>query len=221
MDIKRLLKRPLSKLHGTYLKLYDKITQKTITISVGDIILSRDSIDHCQFLLSSRMLDAKRYVENDDATFNNRNTIARACWGVHHKEEIGNMHFKTLIESYKEKGYDPSSTILVDRDCRLIDGNHRMGTNLYFKIEDINVRMVKRLSNYAHNIDWYFRKKLSSNFINDVLKGYNDIQQWLIESGNTFCCLIRDKKFKDYILSDLRVLTNVLHVSEMPTSMGG
>lgn len=132
MNIRYYIKRPFSIVHGLWLKTYDNITAKEIEVSVGDIILQRSNIDHCQFLLSSRMLDVRNYCENNIKNFIYRNTVARAAWGSHHKEEIGNKHFTSLIESYKLKGYDPVSTILVDRDCRLIDGNHRMGTNLYY-----------------------------------------------------------------------------------------
>lgn len=202
----------LSLFHGKILSLYDHLTECTLKISVGDVILQRGGIDHCQFLLSSRFLDVKEYIENNDSSFRHRNTIARVRWGKNHKEEIGNKHFSSLIESYKVNGYNSSSCIKVDRNCRLIDGNHRMGTNLYFKINDISVRLVKRESNFAKNIDFYFQNKLPTEYIEEVLRGYHLIQEWLVESGNTFCCIIENFKQTKQLLSDLKILTNVLSI---------
>ena len=67
-----------------------------------------------------------------------QNTVCRKTYGAAHKEEGGNRSFAALIESYKKNGYNPSSIVTVDSDLTLMECNHRMGLNLYEKIESGN-----------------------------------------------------------------------------------
>lgn len=75
------------------------------------------------------------------------------------------MAFSKLITSYQSKGYDPNFLFIVDKDMRLLDGNHRMGMNLYTDQHKINVRVLKRKSKNPGNLDWYLQKKISADFL--------------------------------------------------------
>lgn len=220
MRFLKTIKRPLSYIHGQLIKLYDTFTIKEVEVSVGDIILQRGEIDHCQFLLSSRMLDVKDFCEHNDKSFKYQNAISRATFGDSHKEELGNTRFASLIESYREKGYDSKSTILVDKECRLIDGNHRMGTNLYFGINNINVRMTKRGSSFGRNIDQYLKMNVATEVIEKIMAGYKDIQEWLVATGNTFCCILKNENNATDIVSDMGFMTDILRVKPLPIGGG-
>lgn len=125
------------------INLYDRLTAKRATISIGDIVNQRTDIENNQFLLTTRLLDIEDYCERGIETFNWQNTISREVYGVKHREQDGNNAFVKLINSYRERGYDTSSYFVVDSDLRLLDGNHRMGMNLYMGIDAINVRILK------------------------------------------------------------------------------
>lgn len=219
MGILKTIKRPLSYIHGKLIRLYDTFTTKEVEASVGDIILQRGEIDHCQFLLSSRMLDVKDFCEHNDKNFKYQNAISQATFGNSHKEALGNARFASLIESYKEKGYDSKSTILVDKEWRLNDGNHRMGTNLYFGINNINVRMTKRCSNFGRDVDQYFKINVATSIIDKVMAGYKDILEWLVATGNTFCCILKNESNATDIVSDMGFMADILCVRPLP--MGG
>ncbi|MBR3078807.1 MAG: hypothetical protein IKH01_03210 [Prevotella sp.] len=123
----------------------------------------------------------------------------------------GRLLFAKLIESYQEKGYDPTSFLTVDKECRLIDGNHRMGVNLFMGIEKLNVRYLKRSSGFSRNLDGYFKIGLKTAFIEKVMGEFRNIQKWLVESGNTFSCLLRGEYENDSIslISDLKCMSHV------------
>ena len=216
----KTIRNIIGKCHSWVLNVYDCLTSKQCEISVGDIILQRAELDHCQFLLTTRKLDVAAFVSGRDKSFPYQNTVSRAVYGTAHKEERGNKHFTDLIISYQSKGYDPSSLLTVDKECRLIDGNHRMGVNLYMRIERLNVRFLNRSSNFKRNTDRYFEMGMKTTFMNEVYNEYLSIQQWLIESGNTFCCVMRGE-FKNEsvsLIDDIKLMTNVLRLSTFKDS---
>lgn len=207
----KFVRKTIGRIYNTFIKLYDRLTSKQCEVSVGDIILQRAEFDHCQFLLSSRRLDVSAFVNKGDGTFPYQNTISRAVYGTAHLEERGNKSFAKLIQSYKDKGYDPNSVLTVDKECRLIDGNHRMGVNLFMGIEKLNVRMLNRSSGFPRNLDKYYLLGLNSTFLKEVADEFFRIQKWLMESGNTFCCLLMGEYDKENVslVSDLELMTHV------------
>lgn len=215
----RRIRKLLGWIHSTLLQLYDRVSSKKCAVSVGDIILKRAELDHCQFLLTTRKLDVAAFVSGVDQTFPYQNTVSRAVYGSAHKEERGNRHFTDLIKSYQTKGYDPTSLLTVDKECRLIDGNHRMGLNLYMEIEQLNVKYLRRSSKFSRNLDKFLKLCVSSNFMVEVYTEFSKIQEWLIETGNTFCCLLKGEYEKDEVslVKDLRLLVNVLKTYPLST----
>lgn len=201
--------------------LYDSRMAQSCSASIGDIMNLRRNVEHNQFLATTRYLDIKDYVKYNKQTFVWQNTISRAAYGNKHRKEEGNIAFSKLITSYQSKGYDPSSLFIVDEDMRLLDGNHRMGMNLYTDQHKINVRVLKRKSKNPSNLDWYLQKKISTDFLKKVYNAYLQIQEWLIETGDTFCCIVPENEK----LSELDLMVNIKSVHryrlQSPLFVGG
>ena len=145
----------IKKIKLTFVKLFDRFTATNATISVGDLVNQRDEIEHNQFLFTSRILDIEDFCNRGINTFPWQNSISRKVYGTAHREEDGNRAFTKLIHSFQEKGYDQTSFFTVDRDLRLLDGNHRMGMCLFMGIDTINIRVLKRRVPVPKTIDWY------------------------------------------------------------------
>ncbi len=192
------------------LRLYDILTSKTVTLNVGDIMNQRSSVEHNQFLMAARFLDIEDFCENGIMSFDRQNIISRKTYGEKHNEERGNNSFKKIIESYKMRGYDPASILTVDEDIVLMDGNHRMGMNLYIGVDKIHVRVLKRKSHIPKNIDWYLIVGLDTAFINSILDAVTRIQDKLVEMGNVFCAILPNKD----LVKDISCLVNIKAVNE-------
>lgn len=100
----------------------------------------RCAVEHNQFLATSRLLDVEKFHLGDHS-FTYQNVISSAAYENNHISEIGNKHFTDFINSYEECGYDGKSSLTVDNNLRLIDGNHRIGLHLYMGIDEIQVRI--------------------------------------------------------------------------------
>ena len=173
---------------------YDNTTCDRFECGIGDILLLRDVPSHNQLLLTSRLMDVEDYLSGKDLTFPWQNTISYAAYGEKHREEDGNRSFKALIESYLKDGYHADSFITCDCEMNLMDGNHRMGLHIYEKIDRVNVRRVHRRIPFDYGSDWYYQAGLPSVFMEKIFQKYNEVQEWLIESGNTFCAFFEGEE---------------------------
>lgn len=220
--MKRIIKKILLRPYTLLLKLYDSLTADTFECSIGDIILKRgDVIKENQLLLTSRLCDVEAYCVHNNESFPYQNTISRKAYGKNHNEEGGNRSFMALIESYKSKGYNPSSLITVDSDMTLMDGNHRMGLHLYEKIEKVNVRRVHRRPPFQYGVDSYYSMGLGTLFLEELHDKYQQIQQWLVNSGNTFCLVLQGCKSDGYDISkDICRLCNILSINNIQGGIG-
>lgn len=169
---------------------YDNATGDRFECGIGDILLMRDVPSHNQLLLTSRLMDVEDYLSGKDQTFPWQNTISRKAYGERHQEERGNRSFEALIESYKKDGYHSNSYITCDRNLNLMDGNHRMGLHIYEKIDTVSVRRVHRLIPFQYGGDWYYQVGLPAIFIDKIYRRFKEVQNWLVESGNTFCIVL-------------------------------
>lgn len=169
---------------------YDNLTCDRFECGIGDILLLRDVPSHNQLLLTSRLMDVEDYISGIDQSFPRQNTISYAAYGEKHREVDGNRSFKALIESYLKDGYHSDSLITCDCDLNLMDGNHRMGLHIYEKIDKVNVRRVHRKISFEYGGDWYYQVGLSASFMDKIYNKYDIVQEWLIESGNTFCAYL-------------------------------
>ena len=210
-NLKTIIKRTvIGWLYSVVQHWYDNVTSSYFKCGIGDILLCRDMISNNQLLLTSRLMDVEAYIEKSDITFPYQNTISRMAYGSKHREEEGNKKFEALIDSYKRDGYHTDSFITCDRDMNLLDGNHRMGLHIYEKIVCVNVRLLKRKISFHYGIDWYYSIRLPTDFLNNILRRYKEIQTWLVDNGLTFCAYFSDDKSK--LISDMYGLCRVMRV---------
>lgn len=195
--------------------VFDKITAREARASIGDILAKRDLIEHNQFLATTRIMDIENYCDNDEKSFYYQNTISSKAYGNNHDERLGNDRFVNLIESYKKNGYDNNSLLVVDKDLRLLDGNHRLAMNYYTNNYDIVVKVLKRKSRNPNGIQWYRDVGLEEVFIQCVLDRYDAIQKELFDVGQVFCGLLYDKSMVKEI-SDIssRVVVDEISITQ-------
>ena len=172
--------------------MYDSLTAKEVEVSIGDIILSHPNPDWTLFLVASRYLDAKHYCSGEDT-----------------------KQFRDLIESFQQKGYDPSSLLVMDRDLNLDNGTHRLAICLLNGINTVRAKVVRRRALVQKTIDWYYNVGLESCFWEEISDEYKRIYNGLITSGHAFLCRIEDdvKAIADDIRKDLSVLSGTPNVS--------
>lgn len=170
---------------------YDNTFCDRFECGIGDIILLRNVPLHNQILLTSRLMDVEDYLSGKNLTFPRQNTISRAAYGDKHREEDGNRSFRSLIESYMKDGYHSDSYITCDSDMNLMDGNHRMGLHILSGIESVNVKRLHRKVGFQYGGDWYYEEGLPVPFMEEIFVRFEEIQSWLVESGNTFCMFIK------------------------------
>ena len=221
------IKLKLLNLYGkTRSIVYDGLTQKKCEVSLGDLMLRRADLTFGQIMAASRYMDIKAYCEKGDESFKYLNAISRAQYGKHHGDgSQSNRSFIKLIESYKKNGYMETSLLTVDKFCNMIDGTHRIGANLYFGFDELNVKMVKRTSitGMWQTPDQYFRTPLQTSVLDDIMDAYQEIQGRFIEIGNTFCCWIKGQYENEQVslISDMKILANVPRVTPVSASVGG
>lgn len=163
------------------------IKDRECKISIGDIFLQQgNSINETQFIATSRCLDIQAYCENGICNFEYKNTICKAIHGNLHNEIRSNRDFKRLIDSIRFEGYNTSYPVLCNCDGYLIDGNHRCGACLYFKIEEFNSKFSIPGRIVHKDFNTIVSSGISTDLITNVINQFVKVQEWLIESGNTF-----------------------------------
>lgn len=201
--------------------MYYDITSTEVNCSVGDIMLQRDFISQQQYTIASRFADIIAYLKGDTSFFY-QNAISSVMWKNHDPEE-GNRIFISLIDSYREKGYDNSSKLIADCDIQLVDGTHRVALNISQQLDTLCVKIWKRRYTLPLGFDWLVEKGFDGGFIESIKTEYFHIQDWLIATGNTFVCEIKDGTNDTYnsVIEDFKYLSNLLNVIRMECVGGG
>lgn len=200
-------------LYSKWMRWRDNIACERFNCCLGDILLQRDVPNSHHLLITSRLLDVEEYLEKGNESFPYQNAISYKTYGNNHQEEVGNKAFKSLIESYKKNGYRTDSYVTLDRDMILFDGNHRMGLQIYEKLERVSARMLKRSIKFEYSGDWYYRVGMPTIFMEKIYSRYEEIQKWLIEKGMTFCVLSDVKSAdREDLINDTKHLATVLDV---------
>lgn len=194
----------LTNIKRIIINIYDNLFASECAASIGDIMLCRGIIENNQFLATTRLLDIEDWF-NNKKDFKWQNTISYAAYGDQHQKESGNRAFESLISSYEKNGYDITSPFVVDKACLLLDGNHRMGMNLYHGFHEVSLKVLKRKGKNGYGLDWYVKKKIPKCFLDSVLERYQKIQNQLVEDGDTFCCIASNKA----IVEALSYLCNI------------
>lgn len=187
----------VKKIYNRFIVFLDRSFGKSCEASVADVILQREKIDRNQILSVTRYIDIANFFQNNDESFTNQNTISRAQYGVRHDEKGGNAAFKNLIHSFQLDGYDHSSQFTVDRDCRLLDGNHRMALCLYMEIDSICLRYLQRRSKNTFGTELYTRLGIEESVIQNWLCEYERLNQRLMEKGHCFVANFNDPSLLD------------------------
>lgn len=202
------MKHIVKKVYSFLLECYDRLTCKVIEVSIGDIILSHPYPDFILFLAASRYLDAKHYCTGEDCSFKYMHGISQKWHGDKYSPEKGEKKFKDLIESYQQKGYDPSSLLVMDKDLYLDNGTHRLGLCLLNGVYTVNARVIRRRALVHRTLDWYYDVGLKSDFLLEINEEYEHIKKMLIEGGHAFRCRIEgdSKTITEDIRKDLSVL---------------
>ncbi len=148
-----------------------------------------------------RYLAIEHYLGENDFGFDlyrkMQNARVHAGYGTDAERQ-----FRALLDSYREKGYDSGSTIVVDKNLSLVDGSHRMALHLYFGIEDVSVVIMPVRKPVDYSIDWFFQNGFTNGEIDRILAKGRE----LTEKANTgFSCVIWSPAaaFSDEIIGDL------------------
>ena len=217
------MKKYIRKIWGQFLKLYDSLTAKEIEVSIGDIILKSPFPDFILFLAASRYLDAKKYVTGEDQSFKYMNGISAKAHGSKHSPQRGNKQFTDLIESFQQKGYDPKSLLVMDKDLNLDNGTHRLALCLLNGFYTVKAKVIRRKALATRNVDWYYNgDALESSLLKEINDEYKEIRNRLVKSGNAFLCRIQGNVsfVIEDIKSDIEVLSGcpVVIMEQTPNS---
>ncbi len=212
--------------HHYILALYDTITCKKSVVSVGDLFMQRSSAAFVQFILSSRYLDIRSYIEKEDYSFSVQKMLAKYKYGDRYgkdyRHNIMSKHFANLIDSFIKNGYDKKSIIEVDKEGTLTDGTHRVAMAIYCQHWDLHAKIVRRKSKYPHNIDYYYNLGVKTDLLEIINNQTKEIQGILIENGVTFGCLIYhiEESTKNNLLSDLNNLCEIKRIEKFSLPKG-
>ncbi len=126
--------------------------------------------------------------------------------------------FKTLINQMSEKGYDPYSTIIVNRAGGIVDGSHRFASAMYFKEKMVPInRPFKseiKTKGADFGIDWFQK----SGFTSEELSLMNSRVEELVVDLNAFFHAIiwgPARSFKDEIQDFIAQDHKVIEVIEL------
>lgn len=213
------MKKILKRIWSFLLKIYDSLTAKEVEAAIGDIILKSPFPDFIVFLVASRYLDAQRYVTGEDVSFKYMNGISYKGHGSKHSPEKGIKKFVDLIDSFHEKGYDPNSLLVMDKDLNLDNGTHRLALCMLNDIYTVRAKVLRRKALVNRTVDWYYNSGLDSTFLREISDEYNRIYNEFITKGHAFICRVEGEviAIADDLKNDLSVLSgcsNVVVISE-------
>ena len=192
----------------------DEMFSTHIECNIGDLMLRRDVPYENQILVASRLLDIEKYYLNEDKSFPFQNAIARARTGD--ENIVTGESFRSLLESVNSEGFRDDALFTCDNEFRLADGTHRLGVCLYLGISKINVKVLRRVIPYKYGGDWYFNIGLASKTLREIYGGFDEIQNKLIEGGNTFCCFASTPEVETInIVEDMKMMCNVLKINQV------
>lgn len=214
------MKKLLLNIWSALLKIYDRFTSREIEVSIGDIILSQPHPDFILFLAASRHLDAMHYCSGEDRSFKYMHGISSKWHGKKYSPEKGEKKFKDLIESFRKKGYDPSSLLVMDKDLNLDNGTHRLALCLLSGVYNVKVLVIRRKAIVYRTVDWYYNAGLESGLLEEISNEYERIYNMLIDDGHAFRCRIEGnvKTIAEDIKKDLYVLCGYTHISILQES---
>ncbi|MCQ2959525.1 MAG: hypothetical protein MJ198_04970 [Bacteroidales bacterium] len=166
---------------------YDITFKKELTVAVADLMLLRDGeMYNRQFYATSRLLDAKLYYEKGDDSFPYQIAVSYNYRPASYNREKRSKEFKDLLESVKKNGYDRNSQLIVDKELYLVNGTHRMALALYNNVSEITVEYWNRKNIVEKGFEQRPLSTLPPNILHDIYSEFKNIQNHLIQTGQTF-----------------------------------
>ncbi len=88
--------------------------------------------------------------------------------------------FISIIESFKEKGFDKKHPLIINESFKLFEGTHRMACALYFKIKKVPIvfdsRMIELNTDYSFS---WFTKNGLNNYPKIIKERYERlVKEW-------------------------------------------
>ena len=177
---------------------YDITFKKELTVAVADLMLLRDGeIYNRQFYVAARLLDTKLYYENGDTSFPYQVAVSYNYRPKSYDREKRTKEFIELLESVKEYGYDTNSHIAIDKDVQLINGTHRIALALYYNIRELTVDCWRRRNIVEKGIEHWTASAIDPTILKNVLHQFNDIQEHLLQNGQSFIIWISGDNEKE------------------------
>ena len=196
--VKKGVKLYTKQLLWPILHLYDKTFKKEFTCAVADLMLLRDGeIYNRQFYVAARLLDAKLYYEKGDTSFPYQVAVSYNYRPKSYNRDKRTKEFIELLESVKEYGYDKDSHIAIDKDVQLINGTHRIALALYYNISELTVDCWRRRNIVEKGIEHWTASAIDPTILKNVLHQFNDIQEQLLEKGQSFIIWISGDNEKE------------------------
>ena len=130
-------------------------TPDTIVIDIREL-LARQYIDgeFNRFDIIVRLLAAENYYQLNEYGFELYKKMQEARVRAGYSEMSVNR-YKELIRSYKQRGYDSRSEIIVDSNLGLVNGAHRVALAIYYKIPNVNLRIEKGTRDIRFGMEWF------------------------------------------------------------------
>lgn len=178
---------------------------------------------------------------NDNLSFNRYDTIVRLLaienyyglndygWSLYEKmqnKRVQNGYaieakerFIKLIKSWEQKGYDANSCIEVNKDIKLLDGSHRLALALYFKQENVSLRIDNDAPTPQYGIDWFFEEDFNLTEIKQITERYENIKKEF-QNGIYVSCILWSpvQKYFDEITQKINFLFPVKSIKDMEFS---
>lgn len=166
---------------------YDLLFKKELTVAVADLMLLRDGeMYNRQFYATARLLDAKLYYEKGDDSLPFQVAVSYNYRPASYDREKRTREYIELMESVKKNGYDRNSPLIVDKELYLVNGTHRIALALYNNVSEITVECWNRKNIIEKGFERRPLSTLPSNILKDIYSEFDNIQNQLIQSGQTF-----------------------------------
>lgn len=167
-------------------KLFNTVTSHKIVASMGDLIFGMGFDTKMQNLTVSRLLDIENYYDQSDDLF----YFAKAFSSKNPSfdSELCVSNFIKLLHSVESNGYNQKYTPIIDSHGRLWNGTHRVAVCLFYKIFDVNIKVLKRESP-MNNVFSLETTSLTLSDYEKIRLRYNSILLELVDKGSTYCCI--------------------------------
>ncbi len=195
------------------LSFVNKRRSKTVSLEIAELFFQHNGeSDFMRYDMIVRLLAVENYFGKNDYGFNfyRRMQASRKtrAW-VNPAEE----RFRNLIKSYKERGYDSNSRIILDKNLHLVDGSHRMAMAMYYGLPRISASILRQGYNIFYGIEWFRINGFTDEECNILRSKYEELKA---RYTTPFICSIwaPAHEYFDEITEKLRLFGEVTEVHD-------